>query len=60
MKEDEWDIIGETGYSITIVENSEPVIAIISENLILYTNKGNYYQVVNGPIDLSWIENLTN
>ncbi|OCA81685.1 hypothetical protein A8F94_22780 [Bacillus sp. FJAT-27225] len=62
MKDDEWnpDVSNERGFNLTIYENGKPIIAHIYENRLLFLNDGNYYTVVNGPIDMDWIKRYTN
>ncbi len=60
MKDREWnsDVSKEKGYTITIYpKDSNPIIASIYEDR-LHTNDGDYYEVVNGPIDMSWFDKL--
>ncbi|KGR79038.1 hypothetical protein [Ureibacillus manganicus] len=60
MKDSEWDpdVSKEKGYYITIYSKGKPIIASIYENRILSVNRGNYYHVLNGPIDLTWFDEL--
>ncbi|CAM5222235.1 hypothetical protein UACE39S_03384 [Ureibacillus acetophenoni] len=60
MNDSEWnqDVSKEKGYQITIYSKGKPIIASIYENRILSVNRGNYYHVLNGPIDLTWFDEL--
>jgi hypothetical protein len=58
MKDREWDsdVSKEKGVRITIYSNGKPISANIYENRILFLNSGEYYTVLNGPIDVEWVE----
>jgi hypothetical protein len=58
MRDDEWnsDVSNERGFNLTIYTNGKPIIAHIYENRLLFLNDGNYYTIVNGPIDMEWIK----
>ncbi|WP_042143390.1 hypothetical protein [Paucisalibacillus sp. EB02] len=58
MKDREWDgdVSNEKGFRITIYSNGKPISASIYENHLHYKNSGEYYKVLNGPIDMEWIE----
>lgn len=62
MKDREWDsdVSDETGFSITIYSKGKPILASIYENRVVFYNKGNYYKVVNGPIDMDWVDKMYN
>ena len=62
MKVREWDsaISREKGYSITISANGKPITASIYENRLVFINNGNFYKVVNGPIDMDWFDKIYN
>lgn len=57
MKDAEWDsnVSKEKGFRITIFSKDEVMFAYIYENRALFL-KGGYYNVVNGPIDMEWVE----
>ncbi|WP_047982462.1 hypothetical protein [Ornithinibacillus contaminans] len=60
MKNDEWnsDVSNEKGFRITIHSNDKPIGASIYENRLVSYNSGDYYKVVNGPIDMDWVEEM--
>lgn len=60
MEDHEWDsdVSNERGIRITIYSKGNPVGASIYENRLLYYNSGDYYQVINGPIDMNWVEKM--
>src|SRR5690606_38179317 len=58
MKDREWDsdVSKEKGFRITIYSNGKPISANIYENRLHFKNSGEYYTVLNGPIDVEWVE----
>ncbi|WP_042222106.1 hypothetical protein [Oceanobacillus manasiensis] len=58
MKDAEWfsDVSGVEGFEVTIYNNGKPQIAGVYEDRIHVYNGGDYYKVVNGPIDTAWVE----
>lgn len=60
MRDSEWDSHepSEKSYQITIYSKGKPIMASIYENRVLSLNRGNYYRVINGPIDLTWFDEL--
>lgn len=58
MKDSDWDadVSREKGFQITIYEKGKPIIAFVYENRVSSLNRGNYYYVLNGPINLTWFE----
>lgn len=49
----------EKGFLLLIDTEENSLMASICENYencLLYHNNGSYYEVVNGPIDIEWIE----
>jgi len=59
MKDSEWDpdLSGEQGFW-TIIRYTEYklTMAVLNEGRLVFTNE--YFKVVNGPIDMNWIENF--
>ncbi|MCT1578763.1 hypothetical protein M3E13_17975 [Oceanobacillus kimchii] len=50
------DVSKETGFMIEIRTENEVVMASIYENqLMSINNNGDYYKVVNGPIEIRWV-----
>lgn len=63
MKDRDWDsdVSKENGFLITIYSNDEPILlASIYENRLVFYNDGEYYKVLNGPIDMGWLEKMYN
>lgn len=60
MKDHEWnsDVSKERGFKLTIYSNDKPFMANIYENRLNYLNSGEYYKVLNGPIDMEWVEEM--
>lgn len=61
MKESDWDsdVSKENGFFISIYSNGEPIIlASIYENRLVLYNTGEYYEVLNGPIDMGWVDKV--
>ncbi|MUV37978.1 hypothetical protein JNUCC1_01786 [Lentibacillus sp. JNUCC-1] len=63
MKEDEWNDSVQYGKSfrITVLINGEPdkpTGASIDEQRVLYYRDGSYYRVLNGPMDLDWLDTM--
>ena len=58
MKDDEWngDVSKEKGFSIDIYLKDKSLGASIYENRVWVYRSGKSYHVVNGPIDIDWIE----
>lgn len=58
MKDYEWDsnVSNEEGFQVTIYSKGKPIMASIYEHRVHYYNDGDYYKVVNGPIDVGYIE----
>ena len=58
MKDKEWnqDVSEEEGFKMTIYTRGGPIIAFIYEHRLLFLNEHHYYEVVNGPIDIDWVE----
>lgn len=58
MKDKEWnpDLSEEKGFKMTIYTKGDPIIAFIYEYRLLFLNEQHYYEVVNGPIDINWVE----
>lgn len=47
-------------YNVTVYVKGKPKIVLISENFINFVNNGHFYEVLNGPIDMSWFEEILN
>lgn len=58
MKDSEWNgnVSGEKGFQFMVYMRGKSTGASIYENRILSFNKTSYYKVLNGPIDMEWIE----
>ncbi|MDW0115590.1 hypothetical protein QTL97_01390 [Sporosarcina thermotolerans] len=58
MKDSEWNsnVSGEKGFQVMVYLKGKTTGASIYENRILSYNKTSYYKVLNGPIDMEWIE----
>ncbi|WP_339249946.1 hypothetical protein NSQ43_10425 [Sporosarcina sp. FSL W8-0480] len=58
MKDSEWNgnVSGEKGFVVMVYLKDKTTGASIYENRILSFNKTSYYKVLNGPIDMEWIE----
>lgn len=58
MKDSEWDsnVSGEKGFQLMIYSKGKTTGASIYENRILSFNHTSYYKVLNGPIDMEWID----
>ncbi|HWL23709.1 MAG TPA: hypothetical protein VNR38_08160, partial [Ureibacillus sp.] len=53
-------INGEVGFELTInYSKANPAIVWVDENRV-HILVGNYYEVVNGPIDIEWIKEYNN
>ncbi len=62
MKDSEWDsnVSKVKGFDVTFIsKKGNPVIAHIYENRLIFLNGGDYYHIVNGPIDTAWVEEFT-
>ncbi|WP_422122438.1 hypothetical protein DHX103_11585 [Planococcus sp. X10-3] len=57
MSDSDWDsdVSRETGFTVTLYTKDDIIIASIYENRMQLLNDGNYYSVVNGPIDMEWV-----
>lgn len=49
------DVSGEEGVMLTLYTGNDIIMASIYENRMLLHSNGNYYSVVNGPIDMDWL-----
>ncbi|CEG27073.1 hypothetical protein [Bacillus sp. B-jedd] len=60
MKDFEWnsDVSKEKGFQVTIYVKGKPLIASIYETRLLFLNKGKYYKVINGPVDMEWVNDF--
>lgn len=60
IRDSEWDsnVSGEEGFSFMIHMEGKSTGASIYESRILSYNKSSYYKVLNGPIDMEWIESF--
>ena len=61
MKDKEWDsnVAGEKGFDITFISKEEnPVIVHIYEKRLIFLNGGDYYHILNGPVDTAWVDKL--
>ncbi|MCG7345957.1 hypothetical protein MHZ92_17735 [Sporosarcina sp. ACRSL] len=58
MKDSEWDsnVSGEKGFQVMIYLKGKTTGASIYENRIMSFNDPVYYKVLNGPIDMGWID----
>lgn len=58
MKDFEWNsnVSGEKGFEVMIYLKGKTTGASIYENRLLSYNYASYYKVLNGPIDMEWIE----
>lgn len=45
----------EEGFILTLYTGNDIIMATIYENRMLLHSDGNYYSVVNGPIDMDWV-----
>lgn len=59
MKDHEWnsDVSKEKGILVTVYIDNEIIMASIYENRLNLVNDG-YYKVLNGPIDIDWINEI--
>lgn len=61
INEQEWDekeIIG-NGFTLSVYTEKGfqgALVASIYQNGLLFYNDGSYYEVINGPVDIEWIE----
>ncbi|MFD1030274.1 hypothetical protein [Metaplanococcus flavidus] len=57
MSDSDWDsdVSKETGLMLTLHMKNHIIIAYIYENRMHLLNDGNYYSVMNGPIDMEWV-----
>lgn len=63
MKSRDWDsdVSTENGFFITIYSDDNPIVlASIYENRLVFYNNGEYYKVLNGPIDMGWVNKMYN
>lgn len=62
MKDREWDsdVSKEKGVSITIYIKDKPIMASIYEYRVVFYNDGDYYKVINGPINMDWVDKMYN
>ncbi|MDV2580918.1 hypothetical protein [Alkalibacillus haloalkaliphilus] len=51
------DVSNENGFRITIYSDGRPILASVYEERMLDVGTGPY-KVVNGPIDIEWVENF--
>ncbi|MFC5603528.1 hypothetical protein [Sporosarcina koreensis] len=62
MSDSEWDaewdrnVTGEKGFSFMIYSNDKGTGASIYKNRLMSYNNPSYYKVLNGPIDMKWVE----
>ena len=58
MKDSEWNsnVSAEKGFAVMIYSKGKTTGASIYENRLLSFNHTSYYKVLNGPIDLEWID----
>ncbi|MDN4608763.1 hypothetical protein [Sporosarcina highlanderae] len=58
MKDTEWDsnVSGEKGFQVMIYLKGKTTGASIYENRLLSFNHSSYYKVLNGPVDMEWID----
>ncbi|MDE5415257.1 hypothetical protein [Alkalihalobacterium chitinilyticum] len=59
MNDNEWDsdVSEEEGFMLTIYSKNKPIMASIYERRVHFLNEGKYYNVLNGPIDMDWVNN---
>ena len=57
MKDSDWDsdVSKETGFKLTLYTKDGIIMASIYENRMRLLSGGDYYSVVNGPIDMEWV-----
>ena len=61
MKDREWDsnVAGEKGFDVVFQSKKDnPVIVHIYENRMIFLNGGDYYHILNGPVDTTWVDEL--
>lgn len=60
IEEHAYDPVGskEEGFDLVIHKSGKPVWVSIYENVIMDKNKGYYYEVLDGPIDMEWFDKV--
>lgn len=58
MKDSWWDgdVSEEIGFDFTIYSKGKPVMVSLYENRLLYYGNGDAYKVLNGTIDMEWVQ----
>ncbi|MHA6252475.1 hypothetical protein [Oceanobacillus sp. CAU 1775] len=60
MPDRDWnpDVSKENGFNFTVYDNDNVIIASIYEHRINFLNDGNYYEVLDGPINMNWLDKM--
>jgi hypothetical protein len=58
LKDSEWDsnVSGEKGFDFMIHSKGKMTGAYILENRVQPYNRSSYYKILNGPVDMEWID----
>ena len=58
MRNSWWDgdVSKEKGFDISIYSKDNRIMASIYENRLLFFGNGDAYKVLNGPIDMDWVQ----